>query len=86
MGSWDNSCNISNLPITSGTPVRVLFLGKKIGAMDPLTPNALGASYNACEGCDSTDFWYPRTVPLQAVYYDYGQVDKIEEGLSLKMF
>jgi hypothetical protein len=86
MGSWHATCNISQLPITPGTPVRVLFLAKCPYAIDPPNPLVLGAEYNSREGCYSTDFWYPRTVPLKGEYGDYGEADKLEEKLNLELF
>ena len=81
MGSFDVTCNISHLPITNGDKVRVLFLGKNSGAMDPANPLALTGGDNSRERCYSTDFWYPRNVPIRAAYYDYGQVKDVEEGI-----
>lgn len=86
MGSFYVTCNISQLPITGGDPVRVLFLGKCPYSMDPRTEDAIGEGNNSREGCYPTDFWYPRTVPLKARYYDYGQVDHVEEGLCQTLF
>lgn len=86
MGSYDVTCNISQLPITGGTPVRVLFLGKCPYSMDNRNDAAIGEGNNSREGCYSTDFWYPRMVPLKAKYYDYGQVTNVEEGLNLFLF
>lgn len=83
MGSWHATCNISQLPITPGTPVRVLFLGRCPYSMDPENEMKLGEGNNSREGCYSTDFWYPRTVPLKAVYDDYGCVRDVETGLAL---
>jgi hypothetical protein len=82
MGSWHATCNISQLPITPGTPVRVLFLGRCPYSTDDSTEGR-----NGREGVYSTDFWYPRTIPLKAVYDDYGRVDKIDEtGLAYSLF
>lgn len=86
MGSFHTTCNISQLPITPGTPVRILFLGKSPYRMDPKNPLALGEGGNSREGCYSTDFWYPRMVPLKATYYDYGQVQDVEHGLGQLLF
>lgn len=86
MGSYEVTCNISQLPITGGTPVRVLFLGKCPYSMDDTNEAALGEGNNSREGCYSTDFWYPRMVPLKAEYYDYGQVQKVEGGLNQILF
>lgn len=86
MGSYDVTCNISQLPITGGTPVRVLFLGRCPYSMDPQNEAALGSGDNGREGCYSTSFWYPRMVPLKAKYYDYGQVTNVEDGLNQLLF
>lgn len=86
MGSFDVTCNISQLPITPGTPVRVLFLGRSPYSMDPRNATAIGEGGNSTEGCYSTTFWYPRMVPLKAEYSDYGQVRNVEAGLNLMIF
>jgi hypothetical protein len=86
MGSYHTTCNISQLPITPGDRVRVLFLGKSPYSMDPRNEQAIGEGNNSREGCYSTDFWYPRTVPLKAKYDDYGRVREVEEGLKQDLF
>jgi hypothetical protein len=73
------------MAITPGDPVRVLFLSKSPWALDPPEPLVLGYR-NGKEGCYSTDFWAPHTVPLKAVYYDYGEVADVEPGLALDSF
>lgn len=86
MGSFHTTCNISQLPITPGTPVRVLFLQRNQWSMDPTNPAALGGGNNSREGCYSTDWWRPWNAPLKAVYDDYGRVDQVEQGVGLEMF
>lgn len=86
MGSYHTTCNISQLPIVPGDPVRVLFLGKCPYSMDPRNPQAIGEGSNSREGCYPTDFWYPRTVPLKAKYDDYGRVRDVEKGLGQDIF
>lgn len=54
--------------------------------MDPPNEMRLGEGSNSRERCYPTDFWYPRTVPLKAVYYDYGDVNEVEDGLALDLF
>ena len=87
MGSWHATCNISQLPITPGTKVRVLFLTRCPYSMDPGNNLQLTSGDNSRERCYSTDFWHPRNIPIKAVYADYGQVDRIDEtSLSYKIF
>lgn len=86
MGSWNATCNISQLPILPGDPVRVLFLSRCPYSMDPPNDLALGEGNNSRENCYPTDFWFPRTIPLKAEYADYGDVDKLENGLPLQLF
>jgi hypothetical protein len=54
--------------------------------MDDRNDAAIGEGNNSREGCYPTAFWYPRTVPLKAKYYDYGEVTNVEEGLNLLLF
>ena len=87
MGSWHATCNLSQLPITPGTKVRVLFLGRCPYSMDPGNEMQLSSGDNSKERCYSTDFWYPRTIPIKAVYDDYGRVTGIDEtSLSYQFF
>jgi hypothetical protein len=87
MGSWNATCQISQLPILCGDKVRVIFLQKNSFSMDP--PNELslkGMNDHAKERCYSTDWWSPVTIPIRARYADYGQVDKIRKGHALDIF
>ena len=68
MGSFAYTCCVSGLPIEAGDAVRYLLL----------TQNP----YQDEHVCYSHGFWYPRTVPLKAVYNDYGSVEDVEEGPS----
>lgn len=84
MGSWNATCQISQLPILSGEPVRVLFLQRNPWSMDPPGDLCLGGmNYHSKERCYSTDYWVPRNIPLRAVYDDYGGVEDVEPGVSL---
>ena len=57
MGCWNKTCGLSNLHITSGTPVYVFVLEYK-GFPDSL--------------CYSTPFYGPLLLPFNSVYNDYG--------------
>lgn len=87
MGSWHATCNISQLPITPGEKVRVLFLSRCPYSMDASNDLALGEGGNGKEGCSSTDFWHPRMIPLKSTYDDYGRPGKLDEtSLSYELF
>lgn len=88
MGSWNATCNISQMAITPGTSVRVLFLSRCLYTMDPANALRLNSSgCNSKEGCYSTNFWFPRTVPLKAIYDDYGSVTDIDTiSLEYELF
>lgn len=62
MGSFNFICGFSGFPITPGEQVRVLLL----------TQNP----YHQKTGitCYSYDHWFPRTLPIKALYDDYGSV------------
>lgn len=90
MGSWNATCQISQLPIEYGTPVRFLLLVKNNFAMDGfqskfnslysknqeygLQPNSRAAK----ECCLSSDFWQPDFVPIRASYNSYGTVEDFD--------
>lgn len=63
MGSWNETCGLSNLPITPGDEVVFLLLTK-----NPYDDH-IGRS-----GCYHTDFFFVRSIPLYGAYDDYGRV------------
>lgn len=63
MGSWNATCALSHLPIEPGESVVQLILAK--------SPYDTGVDL----GYYTSDFWYPRTLPLFGTYGDYGKVD-----------
>lgn len=68
MGSSAYTCAVSGLPIEDGDAVRYLLLTKN--------PFHDGAGST----CYIHDVWFPRTLPLRAVYNDYCSVHKVETG------
>lgn len=88
MGSWNNTCNVSNLSICCGKPVRVLFLAMSHGAMQPENKKTLIGTENnfAKERCYSTDFWHPYNVAIKAEYADYGRVSDLKSPLETLSF
>lgn len=86
MGSWNATCNISNLPICCGDKVRVLFLNKGPYSLD-MPDNAKEFNeYNSREGVYHNSFWIPRMVPFKAIYSDSGEVQGIEQSLITDYF
>lgn len=84
MGSWNETCGLSNLPISPGEKVVFLMLTK-----NPHEDH-VGRS-----GCYHTDFFFVRSIPLYGVYDDYGKVaidsgqdaaiDLIKQGFALDL-
>lgn len=68
MGSWHETCAISNMAIMPGDRVKVLILQENV-------THDRGQS-----GCYSTDFWAPASIPFSAVYDDYGRVTDFDEN------
>lgn len=68
MGSWNETCGLSNLPICPGEKVIFLLL-----TQNPYSDH-VGRS-----GCYHGDFFFPRSIPLTGTYDDYGKV-AIDEG------
>lgn len=60
MGSWNETCMISGMPIEPGDKIKMIILEEN-------TCTDRGAS-----GCYSTDFWGPASVPISCEYNDYG--------------
>jgi hypothetical protein len=76
MGSFDISCSLSSLPITVGTPIKMLLLSSN---KESKYEDALG-------GFDPYGFWRVRTPPIDAIYNDYGRgkpLDGQEEAIAL---
>jgi hypothetical protein len=65
MGSFNETCALSNLNISYGTPVRVLFLTQN--------PYVTSDGHEAQRGCYHYDNWFVRTPPLKGKYDDYGR-------------
>jgi len=86
MGSWNATCNISNLPICSGDEVRLLFMTKGPYSLDKADNAKEFSEYNSREGCYQNSFWFPRMIPLKAVYSDCGDVDDLEKSLLTDYF
>ena len=57
MGCWNKTCGLSNLHITSGTPVYVFMLERNKEDNDR---------------CYATSFWKPTLLPFLSHYNDYG--------------
>lgn len=70
MGSWDETCAISNLPISPGDKVYWLLLTK-----NPYTKFSE-------TGCYSNDFFFVRSIPILGKYEDCGEV-KVSDGEEL---
>lgn len=68
MGSWNETCGLSNLPIGVGDKVVFLLL----------TQNPY-ADHVGRSGCYTGDFFFPRSIPLYGKYDDYGTV-LIDDG------
>lgn len=70
MGSFDYQCGVSGLPIGGGDPVRFMLV----------TQNHSKYPNNRSE-----QLWKLRTVPIKAVYNDYGSVEGLEPGIGLDL-
>ena len=70
MGSFNQTCGVSQLPIQCGDPV-ALFLVVQGRRYDD-EGDGSGAIYN-------DDYWSPRSIQLYAEYADYGWYDNFKE-------
>lgn len=76
MGSFNETCALSNLNIPYGTPVRLLFLTQN--------PYVVSDSHEAQRGCYHYDNWFCRTPPLKGKYDDYGRA-KLQKSPLVKL-
>lgn len=71
MGSYDDTCLISGLPIHCGDAVRYILLTQNTDC------RGTRAGQSACYIYGR---WFPRVLPLRGYYDDYGGVDELTEG------
>ncbi len=76
MGSFNETCALSNLNIPYGTPVRLLFLTQN--------PYVVSDGHEAKRGCYHHDNWFCRTPPLTGKYDDYGRA-KLQKSPLVKL-
>jgi hypothetical protein len=73
MGSFNETCALSNLNIPRGTRVRLLFLTQG--------PYVSSDEHETQRGICHNDLWFARTPPLKGEYSNYGQVELDESPL-----
>lgn len=79
MGTYYNSCQISNLPIYHGDAVRYILMVKSqyhLGSdgIEDLTQKSYYENRLGREGVYANDFWFPLFVPLRGEYSDRGEM------------
>jgi hypothetical protein len=74
MGSFNETCALSNLHITYGVPVKVLFLTQN--------PYVVSDQHEAQRGVYHYDNWFCRTPPFNGKYDDYGNAKFKESPLT----
>lgn len=68
MGSWNETCVLSSLPILSGDEAGLIYIKSKEESCVHSDGIAWRATY-------PTDIWEPCTLPIWGNYYDYGRID-----------
>lgn len=76
MGSFNETCALSNLNIPAGCPVRLLFLTQN--------PYIKSDQQEAQRGCYHYDNWFLRSPPLKGKYDDYGRA-KLSRSPLIKL-
>jgi len=76
MGSWYESCCISNLPIVGNTEARLVILTQNNGWEGRTTSGGF---------CYATDIWSPRALPIKGNYSDSGTITNIANDLNLEL-
>lgn len=72
MGSWNETCAISNFPINPGEKVKVILL-----------ENVSSNIKSGKTGVYSQDFWGPMMFPLSGIYDDYGRARDLREDSQM---
>ncbi len=89
MGCWNATCQISQLPIFAGDKVRFLLLTHSPYSLVEAKINGNEENCGegaAKDGCYSTDFWFPRTIPIKAQYNDYGSVENAKLDINAEIW
>lgn len=73
MGSFNETCALSNLNISYGTPVKLLFLTQN--------PYVDSDQHEAKRGVYHYDNWFLRTPPIDGKYEDYGSCEFEESAI-----
>lgn len=68
MGSWNGTCGLTQLPIHSGDPVKLVFLKKSSYAED---------SFKGGGFCYEDRLFEPLFTPIEGIYNDYGCIENI---------
>jgi hypothetical protein len=76
MGSWNETCAISNLPILAGDDVKLLLLKRSPYADDM-------GRYNGV--ANATEQFIPILSPISGKYNDYGNIEDIVEDSSYEL-
>lgn len=74
MGSWNETCGISNLPIEPGDECVLLYLRE----------NKRSPTRAISRACETWGLWKPVTLPLRGKYADYGRVNLSPDQEHLK--
>lgn len=74
MGSFNQVCMLSGLPITYEDPVRALLVSEHYRA-------TLGKAT-----CDYSSKYLPRTFPIRGIYNDYGRLDEIKDDVFKRLW
>lgn len=76
MGSWYETCLISNLPIVWHTDARLVVLTQNNGYEGQLFSGGF---------CYATGTWHPRALPIKGKYNDQGTLEKIPKNLNTEI-
>ena len=74
MGSWNGTCAVSQVSITSGTKVKAVIIKNNVQM-----PEASGYCYNG-------GYASPFSFVIDGIYNDYGAMDSIEENKASELF
>lgn len=75
MGDWNQTCGLSRLAIRPGDKVVLLILNQSTEL------NCYGSGF-----CYSNDLHKPITIPIKAMYSNYGEIKDVEENSLVKSY
>lgn len=88
MGSWNETCGVSNLSIRAGEEIVFIPVAQNpwhfshLTGMKGLKKEETPVLFEGCSGVYGTDLWAPLSIPLFGKYNDYGTIEDISSSID----